>query len=806
MMRMGFLSYGAGHGKPAVHVTLLLLLFLVGVSPAGWAQQAISGNDNQVGFDDLLYLLHRWNTEDITADQNYDRLIDQEDLLLLKSDWHKNGTIEPYPRGRAVGIYAVTEYQGEEYISEETELAITDETLSKPGIQSSALTRPVKQPGARSALGMERSRSNPLADDSLPSNDEVFNFFSRTVAELEAYAESDGATVLSALEPQYGVRSPEIGTFGGWSVWIGWAASWSETYEPKCESRAWVVYFAPEAAYVALQWAKSAYSDVSVFAGVSSFFGALVSPGGAVLQRDYINSLLGVSLSIDLGIVEQGPTLFRVGESKSLERAVQYNIGKSVSYGLLPISLPFGVTLDNESGMTNIDGDGTPTGFYPIIIWNIEDIPPGNPVNPIVAKLTEVAGWGGDTFIELVSAQTARIILLFLSKLQTSGTVTLEDDVPPASNAAYFGEFLQSTSPGAGANTSIDYMIARAENWLQTGQTDDLGEVVGDLVKTSVNTVGMYEDMKTIKAGTQMCFQLGYRHGRDSQVQDGTRLYADCVKSVTPPVGEWCALEVSVDEILELLPHKSASDFEGVNVWFRSEGIFDWENVPLENGMAIYWLQPESNLSFIVEVTIDPEPATDNKTLELCRWVVEPHYEAGLLIQGSASPDGEAVISDGNSFSAGAGKVQLGKQVELSTSVTDESGMIVTAPTMVRFYDYRDVQIGDGIQTEDGFASLSFIPKVSIPRVDDVQTTQVGYSEEDITTGFSVEGRGFSVVADLLINGVSINTMTNWEWAVLSSKNILARPVEEQYRLTQTSTIQVINPEGIASNAFVYTP
>ena len=133
----------------------------------------------------------------------------------------------------------------------------------------------------------------------------------------------------------------------------------------------------PRGIYVALQWAKSVYSNVDVFAGISAFYGALVSPSGDTLTRDYINSLMGVSISIDTMIADVGPTFFRVGTDGPLIRGIQFNVGKSVSYGLIPISLPITVTLDNESGMTNIDGGGGWTGFYPIVEWDVGTLTAG---------------------------------------------------------------------------------------------------------------------------------------------------------------------------------------------------------------------------------------------------------------------------------------------------------------------------------------------------------------------------------------------------------------------------------------------
>ena len=55
----------------------------------------------------------------------------------------------------------------------------------------------------------------------------------------------------------YGTPANRIGTFDGWTFWLGWDGSFSETYDPFSETYAWVVYFAPEGVFVALQWAEN---------------------------------------------------------------------------------------------------------------------------------------------------------------------------------------------------------------------------------------------------------------------------------------------------------------------------------------------------------------------------------------------------------------------------------------------------------------------------------------------------------------------------------------------------------------------
>ena len=63
-------------------------------------------------------------------------------------------------------------------------------------------------------------------------------------------------------------------------------------------------------------------------------------------------------------------------------------------------------------------------------------------------------------------------LLPFVRKLQTSGPVTLQNNEKGVSEARYFGQFLQDNSltvPADNPNTSIDYIIKRAEFWKNGG-------------------------------------------------------------------------------------------------------------------------------------------------------------------------------------------------------------------------------------------------------------------------------------------------------------------------------------------------
>lgn len=415
------------------------------------------------------------------------------------------------------------------------------------------------------------------------------------------------ASVPAKAALNFGTPYDEIGTFGGWTFWLGWDASFSETYLPDSETYAWVVYFAPEGVFVALQKSKSTYSAVDVFAGVDYFYGALVSLAGNTLKRSYIDSLLGVNISLNSwnfsppvgspfftlsAAIKSGQTFFRRGPIKNLERGVQYTAGISVSNAFVPMPIPLSVSLDYESGVS--------AGFYPIIEW---DLPPSseNPVDQIISGLENVAGSSGSTFNRIMGRQMAESFLSFMRTLPSS---------------PYFKEFLENQTH----NTAVDELIREAEEWLQTGDTSNLPEKI----RPPVEPQEMHRLMLPIHAGTQAAFEMGYKHGCDNNVNCKT-FYADCMKTVKCTPGKACRIEVTAQEIADLVPGSRAADFEGAWVAFdrpfdqylTEETEVEWTTI--ENGKAVFKFILSTENPLLLGIRVDASTATGNRPIELCR-------------------------------------------------------------------------------------------------------------------------------------------------------------------------------------------
>lgn len=428
-----------------------------------------------------------------------------------------------------------------------------------------------------------------------------------------------GAAIESAEGLVFGEATPQIGTFGGTSLWVGWDASFSETYLPESESYAWVVYLAPEGAFVALQSSQAVYSAVDVYAGYGYFVGLLTTPSGGPLTDSYVSQLASVTLSTSMGVpaspfgpfqglsvaFSSGMSFFRIGSSNTLARAIQYNAGASVSYNLA-FSFPFGVSLGTP-------GLGTFTGFYPIIEWNVA-APGSNPLDAIVAELGIVASAAGNTFPQQSAGYFAERLL---------------DVLPALRQAAPLDAFLDNAT----GTSEVDATIGEVEQWLQSGDTGNLPTHI----QPPLAPDQMVDVMRPAHAATQAGFELGYWHSYNASGST-YKTYADCVTPVSCTAGQPCQVAATAQEMAALVPGSVPGDFEGawvafdkpVDTYLLSAGEFEW--VQVAGGRAVYEFVQDSNIPLFLGVLVQSSDVPNGQELELCRRAVSvPEPSAGLL-------------------------------------------------------------------------------------------------------------------------------------------------------------------------------
>jgi Bacterial TSP3 repeat len=362
-----------------------------------------------------------------------------------------------------------------------------------------------------------------------------------------------GQTRGGVPEPKYGTTSATIGTFDGWSFWVGWEGAFSDTYSPIEEKYAWVVYFAPEAIYVALEPSMAVYSGVDVNMGFKYFYGFLKSPtADKTLTVAYREELWGVFISTEaLGAFEgAGPManlsmdleveagFLRVKHTKTLVPACRKAWGFSVAYSLLPIKLPLKVELDEDWDTSRTPDPGF-VGFYPIAIWKRPTVAGQNPVDQILAGLQAFGASG------------------------TPGTATAMAGVlTPVLQQLAGDQDLRSFLSNPRGSSRWSQALTTTETWLQTGNTGQAPPSVAPTDDTTTPQV-----VKPILCGTQLAFATGYRVGAQSN-PNNHMIYVDGVVTNYAYIGERCRIQVKAHELSDVVSNTVPANFEGAWIGF----------------------------------------------------------------------------------------------------------------------------------------------------------------------------------------------------------------------------------------------
>ena len=426
-------------------------------------------------------------------------------------------------------------------------------------------------------------------------------------------------------ELAYGVKADSIKTFNKELLWVGWNGSFSETYNNKCETYNWNLYFSPEGIFAGLTSAESNYSSVDVFASINMFWGYSKAPDTVTWEK--ATSSYGITYTTDLTIIPNilslsfGPTVFRPSPTATtLDDAIQFNIGAGFSHSLIDIPLMPSVALDTKSNITKQD-----TGFWPVLLWNLNP-KSTDPVKDIIKALRDLLKSSDTSYIAIHSKQMAGALLPAFTALDTrqSNVQWTGDQITPGD---YFGQF-RTDGKNSPPSHSIGEMLKDIEQWLTS---NDTGAPLKIMKKIPISPASVYGSFKTIKAGVESGFEIAYRHAHDKTVADGgddNIIYGECIVTTHCLRGDTCIIEVDATEPANMITGKTAGDFEDAKVNFDaapvdfiSSGTVGGKvSDTIKDGKASYSFTSSEDNNILLGVTIpaDTAPASGGKTLELC--------------------------------------------------------------------------------------------------------------------------------------------------------------------------------------------
>ncbi len=486
-----------------------------------------------------------------------------------------------------------------------------------------------------------------------------------------------------------------IGTFNGITFWLGYNFSFSENYNPESETYNWMFYIAPEGLYVGLTSVRSVYSGVDVNASGSVFYGTWAipasklsppsdgqDPGLYTVSWDNMNTISGITITqspvsasipsigplLNFGLgLSVGPTFFRVGNSKKLEKAIQLNSILGVSLSLIPMPsfLP-GVSLDKSGpGDTNLTGKDT--GFYPVILWNnpatLSDINTYGLLGTIQHKLQEN---NAGTTKGTMSGELSLTLLDFFDHLKNEV------------NGNILSDFMDKYGkPGApSGSTEVDTMIAGAEAWLEQGDQVQAEKKLKDLMDSiPFNLSALSGETQQIRPNVEFGFQIAYKNGYDWAVAHHTRdddvLYSDKVITDYCATGTKTSISVTSKEIYDTLgmtyPDNPDDDlFEGETVFFNNsvenilssrDSMDTSESVVIYNHHADHEFVQNIPMVFLSDGEIYLDHNDEKFKHMQYKKVHLPRYKVIFLDPDMEAVQGETVSLSGKALSNGGNTI-----------------------------------------------------------------------------------------------------------------------------------------------------
>lgn len=643
----------------------------------------------------------------------------------------------PGTPGRAVGIHAVATIGGEEQRSAELEIELLEASEhDAPAARSTALTSAGGARAASAALCSTELRESTTAFETI--NDKI-------------------------CWTTFGTSGGALGAGGSFASYL---------------------IFTREGTYAAPFASMDVYvpPDLVNISDIVSV-GCLVSDDGQV-PVEYLNgmSALSVSATFTAPIVP-GPLSLKVGNgagfsvfrdtSKQWARAFQYD----TNLATIAISLiPFPVELRAQ----------TMSGFRrdPWLYRKSDNICVANrnPFDPDEAtpKALTFAAPSSDPNDQLREA-AEELIAPLMRHLASEEGFGPAPHMMAGSNADAFTSF---GGPGLGASaddsspaSTLDDLVSGVASEIPDAENNqEIASIMArraqDLANILPSPVLLDTLLRNAAAGIELANDAAFATGADYRGEGLIRIDA--------AVGELVVLDFEASELAALLGVDEAAVIGATLHLSATHTVSASEHV-LEGPLLSLSFTPERSIPLVVKVRVDLSTAAGPFDASLDG--VEPRLTPRLIVPEAGAPEQLALSA--------AGRVTAGGAITLNAVVTDASGNPSPEPVAIELFDGEGRSLGT-VTSEHGVATLQYVPTASSPKIDRVVPTELT-REDETFPGIEVLGSGFSVDAEILIDGEPIADQ-DIAYNVRSSSSILIALDAEP-----GTTIEIANPGGASA-------
>jgi hypothetical protein len=587
--------------------------------------------------------------------------------------------------------------------------------------------------------------------------------------------------------PEIGSTVSRIGTVNGAVCYLTAAIGAGSLGSQKQVSR--FLILGREGLFHASSYSQSAYVPPDLGqVGFELGVGCVAGDQPGYMSWKHFDELTDIGYAYEVWLYSFGHTVFARGGK--FQRALQTDIGIGYSVGLSTFFLP--LVPGNFFGLSfSIEGSETFKG--PIFVRPYNDACGADPTEENAMEYYErqvqdlVDASFDEVNLPLTEAMAQRLGPL-LGSLGSPGRGGLAEGVPAASNADFYAEMLShsGTTPNPDApSTSVDGLVVDLQTRVAAAGDDTQAivnagyanqELLEQALPSRPGLSALTQDIGVaIQAAGELADLATSAKLENSYIGQG-------IVRVPTKSGELASVQLPAEEVAELIG-RPVADVVDATVTVNAGGLIDNAMFTLSSeGLGLN--VDSKNLDLLVRFDIDLSTAAGAFGDDVASWVVRP---ALRLVTVDAGPATDVLLSSPT-------RLPSGSPASLSVQVVDAAGKIIKRPFDVTYFDASGNELGRAT-SEYGTALLQYIPTPSTPMISEAILKDITVSDE-VVRGVTITGTGFSAEAVLRVDGE--DWVLGEDYGVKSSTQILAQ-LRESFG-AGSHQVQVVNPEGIASN------
>jgi len=564
---------------------------------------------------------------------------------------------------------------------------------------------------------------------------------------LSPKGEIPGASIVGSERAS--LQPDTMRTLGGGMV------CWTALYESagslvKAETVSELVYYTGDGLFAAVSEATSIKLPTTLgFISAGTAIGCVQSPDGDTVSVAFLESLLGIHFTSNVGFVAFGASVFYSNES-GFERGFQaIASAEKASASFFP-GLNFDLVIDARGSFLVpptqlIDNDPRTVAAAPVP----ED---KNPLKQISTMSRQLGDMPANDYRSAMLREHGALLAPTMTMLSTSNNSAPGEDRPAGTMGDFFEHFIAHSDVDICRNcpnTSLDGIMAQMERGIVA--TDGDGEGTRDAV------LGGFLTYRNSTPDAQR-LAMSQRHSASS-VRFSTQALADVaaeqrgdvnryvsrdIVELEGKVGERVSLEIGAQEIADLVGVEALA-VEGALVQIDGAPRIGAETFVLADGVVQVEFAADDVADLLFVIRVDLSSATGPFPSDVADWTIRP---AMRRLRAEAGPVEHIFIMTAPNASPGA-------PVQLQAMLADGLGATVKTDMRVRFYDADDRPLGEAT-TVDGVATVTTSElRASIPDLSEIHQGAILVGGEE-APGFIVTGDGISRDAEVFVDGASL--------------------------------------------------